>query len=213
MIQKQKRENHFRSALRPWCSVTRETTNLCTLERKTWKERRGREKEGMLVALCIAMLRLREAGSSQDLHASIIYKVVLRYANMNYLTSRPASLSLSLYRSTLLSILTPFLKCKSPLRTASFSWKRLRWISWSSAGFLSLPLCRVFLPLFIDFLLFNYIHAFRVGSLPLYLRDADSRQMDFWWGGEQSAHEMRHRKSLWSLGALSLPLFIHDHRV
>lgn len=45
----------------------------------------------MLVALSIAMLRLREAGSSQDLHVSIIHEVVLRYANMNYLTSRPAS--------------------------------------------------------------------------------------------------------------------------
>lgn len=62
----------------------------------------------------------REAGSSQDLNVSIIHEVVLRYANMNYLTSRadpllrlpplylctsPHSLPLSL-----LSILTHLLK-------------------------------------------------------------------------------------------------------
>lgn len=41
---KDRKENHFRSVLRLWCSVTTETTNLCTLERKTWKEERWRQK-------------------------------------------------------------------------------------------------------------------------------------------------------------------------
>lgn len=129
---KKRKENHFRSALRPWCSVTRETTNLCTFERGR-RGRRKRVREGgrqMLVALSIAMLRLREAGSSQDLHVSIIHEVVLRYANMNYLTSRPASRSLPpsplLYLCTLSALfLHLFSKSESTLRTASFSWNRL----------------------------------------------------------------------------------------
>lgn len=44
--QEKKKKNHFRLALRPWCLVTTETTNLCTLERKTWKERGGEREEG-----------------------------------------------------------------------------------------------------------------------------------------------------------------------
>lgn len=61
--QKEKKENHFRSALRPWCSVTTETTNLCTLER----ERRGETERGGRAALCIAM-RERERQGSKCIH-------------------------------------------------------------------------------------------------------------------------------------------------
>lgn len=61
----------------------------------------------MLGALCIATFhcreREREAGSSQDLNVSIIHEVVLRYANMNYLTSR-ADLLLCLTPPTSLSL-------------------------------------------------------------------------------------------------------------
>lgn len=60
---------------------------------------------------------LREAGSSQDLNVSIMHEVVLRYANMNYLTSRadlllrltlsPShSIPVHLYHSLLISLLS-----------------------------------------------------------------------------------------------------------
>lgn len=102
------------------------------------------------------MLRLREAGSSQDLHVSIIHEVVLRYANMNYLTSRPASPStplppsLSLY--TLLSILAPFLKIWVSSQNSIFFLEPSSPNNLGLSGNLSLPLClslcRVFLPLY-----------------------------------------------------------------
>lgn len=73
---------------------------------------------------------LRESGSSQDLNVSIIHEVVLRYANMNYLTSQadlllrpPPPISVHPLSSVFLHIGS---KSESPLRTASFSWSRLR---------------------------------------------------------------------------------------
>lgn len=99
----------------------------------------------MLGALCIAMFHCWERGrSSQDLNVSIIHEVVLRYANMNYLTSR-ADLLLSVYLRTsphsLLSVLTLWLRIwissqssVSFLEPSSPNYLGL-------SGFLSLPLC------------------------------------------------------------------------
>lgn len=140
-----KKENHFRSALRPWCLVTTETTNLCTLERKKWKERGGgtEDERELLVALCIAIFRCREREerSSQDLNVLIIHEVVLRYANMNYLTSR-ADLLLCLT----LSLLPPYLCTSSHSLILSFLsiptlWLKIRISSQNSIFFLepSLP--------------------------------------------------------------------------
>lgn len=171
------KKKHFRSVFRPWCLVTTETTNFCTFERKDVEGGRGGEtegkrgrkkpanwwKQGAGSSMYSYVSLLREAGSSQDLNVSIMHEVVLRYANMNYLTSRadlllrltlsPShSIPVHLYHSlliSLLSILTHFAqKSASTLRTASFSWNRLRWIIHGSA---SLPLC-LSAP-FIDFLL------------------------------------------------------------
>lgn len=67
---------------------------------------------------------------------------------------------------------------------------------------------------FIDFLRFNYIHAFCVGSLLLRLciwgwgRNAGSRQTDFWWEvGSQEEAEKWHMKFLKLFLLLSLRLF------
>lgn len=119
------------------------------------------------------------AGSGQYLNASIIHEVVLRYANMNYLTSQ-ADLLLQLTGSPLSSIslyifsfsppLTPLYSytffffffisqnLESLLRAASFSWNCLCWIISGSAGFWDSPLSlsllvECFCPLFFLFLL------------------------------------------------------------
>lgn len=93
------------------------------MEGERWRNRGegggGWLESWMLVALCIVMfslLRLREAASSQDLNVSIIHEVVLRYANMNYLTSRADPL---LHRPPP----TPhFYLCTSPPLTLLYSY-------------------------------------------------------------------------------------------
>lgn len=135
------KKTHFRSMQRPWCLVTTDTTNLCTFERKMWKEGGG-ETEGKrmnkkaengwkLDTGCsmhsyVSLLRLRGG----DLNVSIMHEVVLRYANMNYLTSQAdLLLHLTFCISVNLLILSCFhfslflhlfAKSESPLKTASF---------------------------------------------------------------------------------------------
>lgn len=79
----------------------------------------------------------------------------------------------------------------------------------------SLSLCSECFCPFIDFLLFNYIHAFCVGSLSLRLciwgsgRNAGSRQMDFWWGvGAREKAEKALMKFVKLLLLPCLPLFL-----
>lgn len=124
--------------------------------------------------------------SSQDLNVLIIYKVVLRYANMNYLTRQPtwfspssSPLSLGIFSvcppSTLLQSNTLSPNLKSPLKAASFSQCSLCWIIWGSAGFWvfhSVFLPQVFLPLyrFSPFKLHPCVLCGFSLPLPLYVR-------------------------------------------
>lgn len=97
----------------------------------------------------------------------------------------------------LLSILRPF-SSKSPLANCAVLEASLLnnlGLSGFSESFLSVS-AKCFCP-FIDFLLFNYIHAFCVGSLRCLCmwdrgRNAASRQMDFWCSRRRKrAYEVR----------------------
>lgn len=174
----------------------------------------------MLVALCKAACCLnkerRDRRGSQDRALSIIHEVVLRYANMNYLTSwsdlflslthisPPLSFSLCVssfhfswfVRLTLLSELHLFLLC---------------WIISGSVGFvsLSLALFAIFFFRFFSFLTMPHVSCGISPSPSLYLRLRERRRPSSDWllmRREQSARKTRQKEALWSLWAPSLNL-------
>lgn len=160
----------------------------------------------MLVVLCAAMFHC-----SQDLNVLIIHEVVLRYANMNYLTSEADLLlcitlsSVSVYPLILSSVLPSAIqhtgsKAEISSQNSIFFLEPSPLNNLGLSGFLSLPLCLSATSVSPPLQIFSFltISMCFVWVLSAFVFEAggDTQALVRWTFDEETAHKNRQRQSL-----------------